>query len=258
MSNQNTKSTLSSERSSARESKAGELVRNHVIAATAMGLVPVPAIDFVGLTLIQCRMLKGLCEIYDQPYSANQAKSWILSVAGGYTSTYVGSRLLMSWLKVIPGVSLATGTSAAVVTYALGLLFRRHFRNGGTPDTVDVKAMKDQFKDDVKTATQDLKKSPATDAPITQAQASDPDDLTVIEGIGPKLQQVLGENDINTFAALAATPISELEAILLEAGPRFKLCRPDTWAEQATLAQQEDFGALAALKDELKHGVRAT
>ncbi|MCJ8269222.1 MAG: hypothetical protein MJK04_07435, partial [Psychrosphaera sp.] len=198
--------------------------------------------------------IKRLCEIYGHTYADNRTKIWISSIAGGYTSAYVGRGLLMSWLKVIPGMSLATSASAGVVTYALGLLFRRHFNNGGTPDTVDVKAMKTQFKDDLQTAGQHID---GQDESVVSTQTQQ-DDLTLIEGIGPKTQDLLGESHIQTFKQLAETPVNDLQAMLDAGGSRFKLCHPDTWPEQAQLASDQHWQALDELKLQLKGGRRSS
>jgi predicted flap endonuclease-1-like 5' DNA nuclease len=81
-----------------------------------------------------------------------------------------------------------------------------------------------------------------------------PDDMTEIEGIGPKISTVLAEEGIKTFAQLAATGVEELERILREAGIR--LAYPETWPEQAELAAQGKWELLAALQDHLYRGRR--
>jgi len=58
-------------------------------------------------------------------------------------------------------------------------------------------------------------------------------DLRQIEGIGPKIAELLTKADINTFEKLANTPVSELKVILEKAGPRFKSIDPTTWRMQA-------------------------
>ncbi|MCP5266243.1 MAG: hypothetical protein H6934_09010 [Burkholderiaceae bacterium] len=83
-----------------------------------------------------------------------------------------------------------------------------------------------------------------------------PDDLTAIEGIGPKIAELLKDNGIRTFADLAAAPMQRLVGILDAGGSRFRLANPDTWPEQASLAARGDWAAFAKLKDELTGGVR--
>lgn len=85
-----------------------------------------------------------------------------------------------------------------------------------------------------------------------------PDDLTVVEGIGPKIAEILRARGITTFGALAAMSASGLQAILDAAGPNFKLAVPQTWPEQAALAAQNRWAELKALQDRLVVGVRPT
>lgn len=61
------------------------------------------------------------------------------------------------------------------------------------------------------------------------------DDLQVIEGIGPKVDEVLQAAGIATWWELAHADVRWLRRILASAGPRFQLQRPDTWAQQARL-----------------------
>ena len=79
-----------------------------------------------------------------------------------------------------------------------------------------------------------------------------PDDLKLIEGIGPKISSLLNAAGIFTFAQLADTPVEALQGILDRAGLR--LGDPATWPEQARLAAQGDMAGLQALQDSLKGG----
>ncbi|MBK6714893.1 MAG: hypothetical protein IPG57_07290 [Burkholderiales bacterium] len=87
--------------------------------------------------------------------------------------------------------------------------------------------------------------------------AATPDDLTRIEGIGPKIAEILKSGDIRTFAELAHTAVPRLLALLEAAGPRYRLARPDTWSEQAGLLARGDEAGFAALAAALRGGVRA-
>lgn len=61
------------------------------------------------------------------------------------------------------------------------------------------------------------------------------DDLTVIEGIGPKVADLCVGIGITTWRELAATEVSLLRTMLHDAGPRFRTHDPTTWPEQARL-----------------------
>jgi predicted flap endonuclease-1-like 5' DNA nuclease len=81
-----------------------------------------------------------------------------------------------------------------------------------------------------------------------------PDDLTLIEGIGPKIAELLVKNEIDSFRVLAISEITHLRVILDNAGSRFQMHKPDTWPEQARLAAEGDWEAFEALKLELNAG----
>lgn len=82
------------------------------------------------------------------------------------------------------------------------------------------------------------------------------DDLTRIEGIGPRIATLLKEAGITGFAALAAAHAEQLAAVLAAAGPRFRLAQPASWPQQAALLAAGDEAGFAALAAELKGGVR--
>jgi hypothetical protein len=81
------------------------------------------------------------------------------------------------------------------------------------------------------------------------------DDLTRIEGIGPKISGLLREAGISTFAQLATTPVERLEQIIAEADLT-ALADPGTWPAQARLAAEGEWERLDALQGELKGGRR--
>jgi len=80
------------------------------------------------------------------------------------------------------------------------------------------------------------------------------DDLTKIEGIGPKVQEVLNAADIKNYAQLAVRDADEIKEILAEAGGALKGMDPSTWPDQAELAAEEKWDELNKLQDELKGG----
>ena len=69
--------------------------------------------------------------------------------------------------------------------------------------------------------------------------AATPDDLTRINGIGPKVASLLNENGLTTFGQLAQTEVSQIKAILERAGSRYRLLDPTTWPEQAREFSQQ-------------------
>lgn len=82
------------------------------------------------------------------------------------------------------------------------------------------------------------------------------DDLEIIEGIGPKIAELLHANGVKTFAQLANMSPTDIQPILDKAGPSFRMARPETWPEQADLAARNHWRALLLLQQSLTGGIR--
>ena len=80
------------------------------------------------------------------------------------------------------------------------------------------------------------------------------DNLEKIEGIGPKIAEILNRNGIETFSQLADTNVQRLRDILHVAGSRFRMHDPASWATQSGLARDGNWDALNALQNKLKGG----
>jgi predicted flap endonuclease-1-like 5' DNA nuclease len=80
------------------------------------------------------------------------------------------------------------------------------------------------------------------------------DDLKKIEGIGPKIENILNAGGITSFSDLAKTSTSMIRTLLDAAGGKFNIADPSTWSQQADLAGKGDWAALKALQDQLKGG----
>ncbi len=91
-------------------------------------------------------------------------------------------------------------------------------------------------------------------APAPAPKAAKGDDLTNVEGIGPKIAELLNSKGINSFADLAAANVDALRAILDEAGGVIKSKNPGTWPAQAQLAADGKFDELKKWQEELKDG----
>lgn len=80
------------------------------------------------------------------------------------------------------------------------------------------------------------------------------DDLKVIEGVGPKIAELLNEAGITTWAQLAMTSPYRLREILDAGGSQFNIHDPETWPKQAGLAADEKWDELQKLQEELDGG----
>ena len=84
--------------------------------------------------------------------------------------------------------------------------------------------------------------------------SNNPEDLKIVEGIGPKIEQLLKADGINTWAQLANTEVSRLQDILNRAGKRYQLAAPSTWPKQADLAAKGQWSDLTEYQDYLQGG----
>ncbi len=88
-------------------------------------------------------------------------------------------------------------------------------------------------------------------APAEEAQA---DDLTKIEGIGPKISETIQAGGIKTFAQLAEATPESIKEILDKAEGNFAAHDPKTWPAQAKMAADGEWDKLKAWQDELDGG----
>lgn len=79
-----------------------------------------------------------------------------------------------------------------------------------------------------------------------------PDDLTLVEGIGPKINSIMHAAGVHTFADMAALDADKLKEIITTAGLR--LADTTTWPMQAKLAAEGKLEELKAFQDSLKGG----
>jgi predicted flap endonuclease-1-like 5' DNA nuclease len=80
------------------------------------------------------------------------------------------------------------------------------------------------------------------------------DDLQQVEGIGPKIEELINKEGIYSFEQLSNTSHIRISHILKNAGPRFQMHDPTTWPEQARLAKEGKWEELQILKDKLIAG----
>lgn len=125
--------------------QADKIVRNHMLASLASGVIPIPLVDIAILGGIHLRMISQLAKNYDVEFSEQRANSIIGSVAGiSVTATAA------SLLKSLPGIGpalfgLGVLTLPAASTYALGQVFIKHFESGGTFVTFDAERGKQDY-----------------------------------------------------------------------------------------------------------------
>ncbi len=70
------------------------------------------------------------------------------------------------------------------------------------------------------------------------------DDLKVLEGVGPKLEQLLMAAGFTSFALVAKAEVTDLQKVLNAAGSKYKMHNPTSWPLQARFARDGKFDTL--------------
>jgi len=120
----------------ARHAHAVKLVERFSLWSGAAGLIPVPVVDLAAIGGVQIQMLRRISQIYSVPFSENQGKALIASLAGSMipVSSGIGA---VSIIKSVPIIGTVISTImmpalSAGATYAIGMVFIQHFTSGGT------------------------------------------------------------------------------------------------------------------------------
>jgi len=96
---------------------------------------------------------------------------------------------------------------------------------------------------------------PAKKETAAKAKKETADDLTKVEGIGPKISEVFQNAGIASFKDLAGKTEEDLKAILAEAGSRYASKNPASWPKQAKMAADGKWDELKEWQDNTKAGV---
>jgi uncharacterized protein (DUF697 family) len=142
--------------------KAKGIVRNYMLGALAVGLIPLPLVDLMALSGIQLKMLHSLARLYGIEFSEQLGKSVIASLLGGGVSLSLSSNLA-SLVKSIPFYGLTRMVSVSLFggasTYAIGQVFIQHFESGGTFLNFDPHQVRDYYAKQFKEGKEEVKKS---------------------------------------------------------------------------------------------------
>ena len=80
------------------------------------------------------------------------------------------------------------------------------------------------------------------------------DDLTKVEGIGPKIQGLLNNDGIWSWKQLSETSVDSIQKVLDDAGPRYRVHNPKSWPLQAAMCHKGEWKKLEKWQDEHKGG----
>ncbi|MGK0387926.1 MAG: nucleotidyltransferase/DNA polymerase involved in DNA repair [Maribacter sp.] len=80
------------------------------------------------------------------------------------------------------------------------------------------------------------------------------DDLKVVEGIGPKIEELCHNIGIKTWKALSEAKYDTLKKMLTDAGSRYQMHDPKTWPLQSGMAYKAEWKELKEWQDSHSHG----
>ncbi len=164
--------------------------------------------------------------------------------------------------KYHPGENVGMGrdhTLHALVEGKVAFQKRRNNRTyvniitDGTPVVAPKKANAAPKKAAPVKAAEPVKEATPVAAPAPKA-TSVSDKLTKVEGIGPKVNELLNAAGIMTFAQLGSASFDQLKGILADAGSRYQMMDPTTWPQQSQLAADGKWDELQVLQDKLDGG----
>jgi predicted flap endonuclease-1-like 5' DNA nuclease len=82
------------------------------------------------------------------------------------------------------------------------------------------------------------------------------DDLKLVEGIGPKIDELFRNDGVTTWRQLSQMSPAAIREMLTRGGSQFQIADPTTWPEQATLLDNGMWDSFKALCDRLTAGRR--
>ncbi|HLA35391.1 MAG TPA: DUF697 domain-containing protein [Rhodocyclaceae bacterium] len=127
-------------------------IKNHVIAAMGLGLIPSVLVDIVGVTGVEVKMIRDLAVIYRFPVPTKLvAYKVLISLIGSIGPLYFAAKM-HSAMKGVPllGHAVYVGflsLSSGVAVYAVGKIFQEHYESGGTFLSSDNSVLRKFFKE---------------------------------------------------------------------------------------------------------------
>ena len=139
---------------------AEQYIKNHLLAAAAVGVAPLPWVGLAALAGLQLNLLRCLAKIYEVEFSTQIGKSAIGALVGSDLSIGVALGLA----KALPGPGLITsmasgGLLGAASTYALGKVFVQHFESGNTFLTFDPEKVRAYYARQYEQGKEDVRKN---------------------------------------------------------------------------------------------------
>lgn len=144
-------------------SKADTIVKNYMLGALGVGIVPLPLVDMVALSGLQLKMLHSLSNLYSVEFSSHIGKTLITSLLGAGIPASFSSNIA-SLIKSVPLYGQLIGVTTrslfgAASTYAIGKVFIQHFESGSTFLTFDPQQVSDYYAQQFEKGGEEIRKN---------------------------------------------------------------------------------------------------
>jgi len=135
----------------ARAERLDKIARNHILASSGVGLVPIPIVDIAGVMGVHLDLIKKLSTEYGVPFDKSLGKSILTSLLSGLFPVAIAGTV-MSLLKFVPVIGQTAGAVTLPVlfgasTYAVHKVFVLHYEAGGTLLDLNPAKMKQYFSE---------------------------------------------------------------------------------------------------------------
>jgi large subunit ribosomal protein L27 len=177
----------------------------------------------------------------------------IFALANG-TVSFKKSRRNRTYISILPDLNFVEEKVAKVATKPKAEKAPVESPPADTPvKTAELKEDKKVDLVEAKEEVKEVKEVKETTKPKPKSKAKG-DNLTKIEGIGPKLSEVLAAAGLDSFEKLAGSNPEQIREILVAASNRYKAFDPTTWPKQAQLAAEGKWDELKEWQDKLDGG----
>lgn len=179
---------------------------------------------------------------------------WLLIAGNSYSNVIGNTQIGWEFFVIVAG-SFALGW----ITY---YAWHKEAHEREVPLSVKHTENKDTHKVEVGTTNvpallpvHESQGTPSQYMPIGKYAVYEENDLQIVEGIGPKIDELFKNAGITTWKELSETSTERMSEILTDAGPRFQFNNPKTWAQQAELAAHGKWKELEAMQSGLFGGL---
>lgn len=129
---------------------AQNVVKSHMVAGSALALLPMPIFDLAALSITQLNLLRSLCNHYNVNFDEQKGKAILTSLISG-SLPLLAVMGLSSFARLLPGIGTIGGSISMTIfssafIYATGQVFIHHFEYGGTLENFDGKHWRSFFK----------------------------------------------------------------------------------------------------------------